>query len=200
MYLLKQSQYNATFPAFHQEKADGYLNMTSVFNQPILLSQNHLYGIDDRIASKFAYFGNDNSQITPNQELDGGFFEAEQKTGTVTRMRLNLHFNLEIKNTLLFVGAESHLEQLQPMSDLPFLVPLYNLVFFADVPKSEWSSLFGYITSANWFLSHFWLIFLPLFLVSLVIFVILLLLYLRKAKQQVKHGRDVNSQNKLRLI
>lgn len=203
-YRLNQAQYKAEFAQYHQDKVDGYFNMTSVFNFPILLSQNHLYGVDDRIASKYAYFDKDNKPITANEELDGGFYETEQRTRGVTQMNLNLHFNLEIKDSLLFVGAEDKLEQLRPSADLPFLVPLYNLEFWTKLPEKGWKSIFGKVGSANSFLDSYLTIFLPLFFGFLVIFVILLLLYLREVKKGKTddeyekistENEDINSNN-----
>lgn len=185
-YLLNQLQYKAQFADYHQDKVDGYFNMTSVFNFPILLSQNHLYGVDQRIASKYSYFDKDNKPITASEEEDGGFYETEQKTRGVTQMNLNLHFNLEVRDSLLFVGAEEQLEQLRPSPDLPFLVPLYNLEFWTNLPESGWKSIFGKVGTANSFLDSYLKIFLPLFFVFLLVFVVLLLLYLREVKQGKK--------------
>ena len=62
-YRLKQAQYGPVFPEFYQQAVTGYLNVTSAFGQPILVSQNHLHGVDYLIASKFAYFDTDNVHV-----------------------------------------------------------------------------------------------------------------------------------------
>ena len=115
-------------------------------------------------------------------------------------MRLNLHFNLEIKGSLLFVGAEDGLQRLRAYPESPLLAPLYNVAFFADTSRPKWESSFGYVSRANSFVDSYWSIFLPLFFASLAVFAVLLSLLLRKVRKGQKHEKYLNSQKKMRLI
>merc|ERR1712137_520655 len=92
----------------------------------------------------------------------------------------------EVKDSLLFVGAEDEIEQLRPSQDLPFLIPLYNLEFWTNLPESGWKSIFGKVSTANSFLGSYLSIFLPLFFGFVIIFVILLLLYIREIRNNSK--------------
>ena len=184
-YTLNQDQYLANYKEYHQEQVNGFFNFTSVFNFPILMSQNHHYSVDEKIAAKFTYYDKDNKPITPNVN-DGGFYETEQRTRGVTQMNLNLHFNLEITENLLFVGAEEELELLRPDPNLPFVFPLYNLEFWTNLPQSGWDSIFGKVGTANSFLDKYFTIFVPLFLVFLVVCVLLFIMFGRELKKTKK--------------
>jgi hypothetical protein len=181
-YVLNQDQYLAKYEDYHQTEVHGYFNMTSVFNFPIMISQNHLYSVDNKIATKFVYFDKEGKAITPSAN-DGGFYETEQRTRGVTQMDLNLHFNLEIKENLLFVGAEEELDALRPSQDLPFIIPLYNLEFWTNLPQSGWESIFGKVSSANSFLEKYLSIFLPLFLVFLLACLLFIYLFTKEMKK-----------------
>lgn len=185
-YRLDQAQYKAAFPEYHQTRVDGFFNMTSVFNFPILLSQNRLFNADPEIAAKYAYFDKQGQAVAPSENADGGFYETEQRTRGVTQMHLNLHFNLEIAESLLFVGAEDQLERLRPAPDHPFVVPLYNLEYWTNLPEIGWKAIFGKVGTANSFLDSYLKIFVPLFFVFVLLAAGLLLLYLCEVRRAQK--------------
>ena len=182
-YKLNQFQYEAKFKEYHQETVNGFFNMTSVLNYPILMSQNHFYGVDEKIADKYAFFDKDDKPITANEVRDGGFYQTEQRTKAVVQMNLNLHFTLEIKDTLLFVEAEQELDPIRPAEGMPFVVPLYNLEYWTNLPEKKWKTIFGKVSTANSFLEKYFAIFVSLFIIFLVIFILFVVLFRREVKQ-----------------
>ena len=185
-YELNQFQYQPKFKEYHQETVKGFFNMTTVFNFPIVISQDHLYGVEEKIADKYSYFGKDGKVIVPNQYTDGGFYRTEQRTKAVVEMNLNLHFNLEITDCLLFVGAENELDPIRPEEGMPFIIPLYNLEFWTNLPEKGWKSIFGKVSTANSFLDKFFAIFVSLFIIFFVIFVLFVVLFRREVNQTKK--------------
>jgi hypothetical protein len=185
-YKLDQDQYAAKFREYHQEQVNGFFNMTTVFNFPIMISQDHLHGVDPKISAKYTYLDKDGKAITPDEERDGGFYETEQRTRGVTRMSLNLHFNLEIHEDLLFVGAEDEILGLRQDPELPFLVPLYNLDFWTNLPEKGWKNIFGKVSMANTFLEKYFAIFVSLFIVFLCIWLLLVYLFRREVLKTKK--------------
>ena len=185
-YELNQFQYEPKFKEYHQDTVKGFFNMTSVFNFPIVISQDHLYGVDEKIANKYSYFEKEGKAIVPNQYEDGGFYRTEQRTKAVVEMNLNLHFNLEITDSLLFVGVEKELDPIRPEEGMPFVVPLYNLEFWTNLPEKGWKSIFGKVSTANSFLDKFFAIFVSLFIIFFVIFVLFVVLFRREVNQTKK--------------
>lgn len=172
-YKLIQSQYDATHPEYNQAQVNGFLNMTNVFNFPILFSQNHHYNVDQRLAGKFKYFDKSGNPIEPNEDRDGGNYTVEDKTHGVTRMILQLHFNAEIRPDLkLFIGKEQEIEHLRADPSLPIIVPLYNLEYFTGLSEEKYKNIFGMVATANSFIDKYFAIFVTLFLVFLVLFLV----------------------------
>lgn len=187
-YKLNQEQYEAKFKEYHQDQVNGFFNLTSVFNFPIMISQDHLYGVEPKIGEKYSYFDKEGKAIAPEEDRDGGFYETEQHTRAVTQMNLNLHFNLEIKEDLLFVGAEEAILGLRQDPDLPFIVPLYNLEFWTKLPQKGWKNIFGKVSTANTFMDKFYVVFVCLFLVFL--FIGLALVYLLNREIRITKKDD----------
>lgn len=170
-YKMVQEQYKATHPEYHQNIVNGFLNMTNVFNFPILFSQNHHSQVDDRMKGKFKYFDKAGNVIEPNEERDGGKYTTEARSHGVTQMVLQLHFNAEIQpNLKLFIGKEQQIEHLRADPTLPIIVPLYNLEYYTGLNEQKYRNIFGKVSAANTFLEKYFAIFVTLFLILLVLF------------------------------
>ena len=199
-YQLDQNQYKSNFPEYHQSQINGFFNFTSVLNFPIMVSQNHLHQVEEKISSKYKYFNKAGEAITAS-EVDGGFYETEERTHAVTRMNLNLHFNLEIKSDLLlFVGSESELDPLRTDKDSSIIVPLYNLNYWTSLDEPKFKNIFGAVSTANSFLHSYYTIFVTLFLVFLVLLGVVIFLWVRHENEKRKNNEYANHSGEEHLL
>lgn len=200
-YVLDQDQYSNKHPDFNQEKYNGFLNMTTVFNYPIVVSQNHQFNVEQDIASKFAYLDKTGNPITPSKEMDGGFYEVEERTHGVTQMNLHLHFNLEInQKTALFIGYEDEIKHLKVNDDDSIIVPIYNLQYWTSMNEQTFKSVFGTVGKANEFLDRYYALFVTIFLVLLVLFCILGFFWFRHEQKNKRNNDYVNRSTEEHLI
>jgi hypothetical protein len=191
-YTLDQQQLVANFPNFHQKTLNGFLNITSVINAPILISQNHMFNTDEKIQNMFSYFDEENQKIVPNEDRDSGFYETEKHTSLVVNSKMNHHYNLQIKPSLLFIGKENELVGLSVNAGEFFLAPLFNVEYSRHIDESVYESVFQNVIKRQNFLKTYYPIVLPFFIFFLIFFIIILYKFYKQRSNDTDEEYSLN--------
>ena len=179
-FRIDQSQFRAEFPGFYQDKLHGFLNLTTVLQAPVLVSQNHQFNVQPKVANQFEYVDDQGHAIRPSVEEDGNFYEIEKISGVVTRKRMHHHFHLQIQPSLLFSGRESELAPIQVSGGEYVIAPLYNLEFVKRASEEDLRRLFHEVTSMYSFMKNFLLINLVFFILIVLVLCLFLFLLIRQ--------------------
>ena len=194
-----QKQYQGIYPIYHQDKLHGFFNLTTVFQKPILVSQNHQFNVQPKVSKRFEYFDKDKNKITPSIENDGNFYEAEEITGFVVKSRNNYHINLEIKPSLLMIGLEDELNAVSINDGEFYIAPLYNLEISKNISDGDMNMFFKNIL----FMNEFFKVYFYIFAISTLVLFGLVVLFsycLIKERKRDYNKIDDEDDPKFRLI
>lgn len=201
-YIVNQAQFMPNSPDFYQEDLQGFLNVTSVMNAPFLISQNHLFNVDDRVYQKFEYLDRFNNPIFPDLERDGGFYETEQETSLVTGLRMNYHYHLELKPDLLFVGLEDDLQGLAIQDGVYFLAPMFNLEYSRQLDEKHFDGIFEGVFDYVRKSGKYYFVVLPVLFILLILLILVLYMFIKQRANDKREQENEDSldSNQERLI
>ena len=199
-YRLNQEQYQADSEMYYQTELNGFFNLTSVLNQPILSSQNHQSMVEPTISSNFSYLDKDLNPVFSDPTVDGGSYEVEDVTDVVARMRMNHHFHLQIRPDRLFVGCEKELEPVRVTGKDYFVAPVYNLETAVDLGDEQIESMFHGVDSIRRSLRHYHTIVLIVLSLFVVIFGVFVFLFVRNRKEDRLELDSISLDSDERLV
>jgi hypothetical protein len=199
-YFVSQRNYKNNQPKYFQKDLYGYLNVTSVLDAPFLISQNHLFNVDDRVYQKFVYYDKENKLIYPTEKDDLGFYETEENSGLVTSMKMSYHYNLQIKPSLLFIGCEEELEGISIQNENYIIAPLFNLEYSKKIDPKHFEYIFEGLFDRDRLMSNYYPIVFPVFFVSLIFLILIAYMFIKQRQKDFVKEEDEGESFEDRLI
>lgn len=199
-FILNQRQFRANQPDFHQQDLQGFFNITSVVYAPLLVSQNHLFNTDSRLAAKFEYRDQNGTRVHPVELEDGGFYEVEGDSKLVVSMMANFHYTLQIQRSLLFLDfdLERELDGLKVGGFI--LAPLFNLEYLRKIDEVHFPELFDVVLRRKDLLGKFYAIVVPFFLVFGVLAAVVVFFFKRQRKRDYCYEMSMDDDFEERLV
>ena len=199
-YDLDQKQYSADHLIYYQKELQGFFNTTNVFNSPYLISQNHQYNVDPKITQMFEYFSASGERLSPEKQRDSGYFSTEATTHKIVESKMNFHFHVQIKPSLLFLGLEQELDRLKVDQKNYFIAPLYNVEVKDSFGQKNYLQMFSTVAKANCFEKAYQGYCAVFLLVFIIVFSLAVYLFIRERKMDLLEGVDESSQSSERLV